>query len=121
MQDRCVCGYHFYHSIWDAAIGEHLECRREPLNRRDRYAVAVLKDDIIISHIPRDVSCICSLFLLGIGLAISCIVTGPRRYSRDHPQRGVEIPGKLVFDGSNGQKEDIAKLKQLIKRKLRSQ
>jgi len=29
-------------------------------------------------------------------------------YSRDLPQGGVEIPG---IDGSNGQKEDIAKLK----------
>lgn len=122
VQDSCVRGYHIYHSIWDAAIGEHLECRREPLNHRDRYAVAVLKDDVIIGHIPRTILRICSLFLLRNG-TISCIVTGPRRYSGDLPQGGVEIPCKLVFDGSNApeQKEDVAKLKRLIKRKLRSQ
>ena len=43
-------GYHIYQTIWDAVVGETLECRRQPLNEHDRYAVAVTKDDVIIGH-----------------------------------------------------------------------
>ena len=35
----CVQGYHVYQRIWDAAIGEVLDCDREPDNAVDHYAV----------------------------------------------------------------------------------
>ena len=38
-----IRGYHVYKEIWEAAIGEELDCRREPSNAIDRYAVAVMK------------------------------------------------------------------------------
>ena len=44
----CVRGYHVYKEIWTAVIGETLLCTREPDNANDRYAVAVLKDGMII-------------------------------------------------------------------------
>ena len=44
-------------------IGEEVECVREPLNENDRYAVVVIKDDIVIGHLPRNISRVCSLFL----------------------------------------------------------
>ena len=55
MEDRCernscVCGYHIYMSTWDAIIGKELPCERETGNERDRYAVAVKKDRMIIGH-----------------------------------------------------------------------
>ena len=37
-----------YQEIWEAAVGEVLECDREPRNCTDRHAVAVLKDSVII-------------------------------------------------------------------------
>ena len=37
----CVRGYHIYHDIWEAAVGETLVCLREPRNSHDRHAVAV--------------------------------------------------------------------------------
>ena len=46
----CVRGYHVYKTIWAAAVGEVLICRREPTNSADRYAVAVLKEETIIGH-----------------------------------------------------------------------
>ena len=55
-------GYHVYQTIWDAVVGGTLECRRQPLNEHDTYAVAVIKDDMIIGHLPRKVSRLCSLF-----------------------------------------------------------
>ena len=39
----CFRGYHVYKEVWDAAIGEVLECHREPTKATDRYAVAVTK------------------------------------------------------------------------------
>ena len=41
-----VRGYHVYKDIWAAAIGEELVCGREPTNMADRYAVAVLKQEL---------------------------------------------------------------------------
>ena len=36
-------GYHVYKDIWEANVGEELECVRERRNEKDRYAVAVVK------------------------------------------------------------------------------
>ena len=56
-------GYHIYGAIWISALGERLECVTEPTNSTDRYAVAVIKEGVIIGHIPWKISKICSLFL----------------------------------------------------------
>ena len=50
-------------------------CEREPTNVNDRYAVAVVKDDVAFGHLPRAQSKIYSLFLLRNG-TINCIITG---------------------------------------------
>ena len=60
-RELCVRGYHVYQRIWTAAVGEVLHCEREPTNSRNRYAVAVKKDEIAIGHLPRKVSRVCSL------------------------------------------------------------
>ena len=84
-----------YQAIWVAAVGEELACEREPTNSSDRYAVAVLKGGVIIGHLPRKISKMCSLFLRRGG-SISCVVSGARRYSSDLPQGGLEVPCKLL-------------------------
>ena len=91
-----VRGYHVYKTIWDAAIGEDLVCKREPSNEHDRYAVAIKKDEVIIGHLPRKISR--SLFLRRES-SISCRVAGPTRYLADLPQGGLEIPCVLRFEG----------------------
>ena len=80
------------------------------LNSTDRYSVAVLKDDIIISHLPRVLSQICSLFVAR-GETVTCVVNGARRYSVDLPQGGLEVPCILQFSSSH---KEIAKLKLLL-------
>jgi len=80
-----MCGYHLYQSTWTAGIGKSLVCEREPINSSDRYEVAVLKDDVVVSHLPRKLSWILSLFLLRNG-TIDCVATGGTRYSTDLPQ-----------------------------------
>ena len=108
--DSCIRGYHIYQNIWNAEVDEHFICEREPLNPSDRYAVAVLKDDVVVGHLPRHLSRILSLFLLKDS-TIDCVVIGGRRYSSDLPQGGLEIPCKLIF---NGKRDDIKKLKHLL-------
>ena len=110
-RSSCVRGYHVYRAIWDAVIGEDLVCERETTNEHDRYAVAVVKDGVVIGHLPRTISRPCSLFLRR-GNSIMCRVTGHRRYSADLPQGGLEIPCVLRFEGKL---KEITKIKKFVK------
>ena len=46
-RECCVRGYHIYAHIWETAVGEGLDCHREPDNANDRYATAAVKSDTI--------------------------------------------------------------------------
>ena len=107
-KESCVRGYHVYKDIWNAALGEELQCQRERGNSSDLYAVAVLKDRTIVGHLPRKISRICSLFMRRGG-AITCLVNGRRKYSADLPQGGMEIPCILLF------KREPKEIKKLVK------
>ena len=91
-----VRGYHVYKDIWAAEIGSELPCFTEPHNRGDRYAVAVMDSTSIVGHVPRKISYICYIFLLHSG-SIICRVTGPRQYSQDLEQGGVDVPCEYRF------------------------
>ena len=108
-----IRGHDNYQRIWTPELGEYLVCEREATNVNDRYAVAVVKDHVIIAHLPRAQTKIYSLFLLRNG-TIDCVMIGSRRYSVDLLQGGLEVPCKLIF---NGKHEDIKKLKRLLARK----
>ena len=82
--DSCIHGYHVYKDLY-ATPGETLTCIREWGNRNDVFAVAVQSDDNFVGHIPRHVSCICTLFICR-GAVLNYLITGSRRYSRDLPQ-----------------------------------
>ena len=86
----CIRGFHVYKNVWDAVIGEELQCEREGQNTNDRYAVAVKRNNVIVGQLPRKFSRLCALFLKRGGL-LSCTVTGSRRYSADLQQGGLEI------------------------------
>ena len=60
---------------WLPSLSKYMDARTcficegmEPTNFNDRYAVSVVKDDIIVGHLPRlgAISRICSLFLLSL-------------------------------------------------------
>ena len=86
-----VRGYHIYKDIWGAEISSELPCLPKPDNREDRYAVAVMNSTNVVGHVPRRISYICNVFLRHSG-SIICRVTGPRQYSRDLEQGGLEVP-----------------------------
>ena len=54
--ETCVRGFHVYKAIWEAAVEEELECGRERGNRVDRYAMAVVKDETVVGHVPQKIS-----------------------------------------------------------------
>ena len=73
------CIYHVYGEIWTAVLDEQLFCEREIGNVVDRYVVAAKNDSrITVGHLPRKISRICSIFLMGAG-TITATVTGRRR------------------------------------------
>ena len=95
--DSAVRGFHQYQSIWTPVVGEELPCKREACNLHNLFAVAVMKDHMVVGHLPRKLSAIFWLFLRNG--SITCIMTGTRRYSRDLVQGGLKIPCTLIFKG----------------------
>ena len=51
--DSMIQGNHVYKDTWDSHLGEELACRHERNNIYDLFAVAVLKLDAIVGHVPR--------------------------------------------------------------------
>ena len=98
--EAMIRGYHVYCDVWSAVVDEKLACKRKPFNASDPFAVAVVKGETTVGHVPKKISTICSLFLRRNGTTcIRCKVTGARRYSADLPQGGLEIPCTLTFQG----------------------
>ena len=93
----CVRGYHIYKNVWIPVVGETVNCEREDRNPQDPYAVGLKKDGTTVGHVPRTISCICTL-LLRRGGVIEATVTGPQ-YSQDLPQGGLELPCTYRFTG----------------------
>ena len=81
----CMRGYHICKEEWEAAVGEELKYEREKNNMK-----AVVRENVIVDHLPRKISRISALFLKRQG-KISCKVLGRRHYSVDLPQEGLEI------------------------------
>jgi len=100
--ESCVRGYHVYESVWpNPVLGESLACARERGNTHDIFAVAVRwrDDSTIVGHVPREMSCVCNLFIRDGG-TLHGSVKGSRRYSHDIPEGGMEIPCDYIFSGS---------------------
>ncbi len=87
----CVREYHVYKDVWAASAGAGLQCDREARNSNDPYAVAVQNNGLTVGHIPRTISCLCSIFVWRGGSIVGTI-TGKRKHSCDLPQGGVELP-----------------------------
>ena len=112
--DCAVRGYHVYQAIWpNPYMGEQLQCQEEYGNPHDMYAVSVIRDDVIVGHLPRNISTPCHMFL-HFGGTIESAVNGARRYSADLEQGGLEIPCSLIFRGTTN--ESIEKVKEKLKR-----
>ena len=54
--ESCVRGKHIYKVTWEAGISEDLSCQCENGNSADLFAVAFLKNDMTVRHIPQMIS-----------------------------------------------------------------
>ena len=92
--ESVIRGHHIYKRIWQPILGEQLTLEREDGNSSDRHAVSVMKDSIIVGHVPRELSRAYWYFIRHGGTML-CEVTGSR-------QRGVglEVPCVYKLAGS---------------------
>ena len=119
--DAMVRGYHVYKDVWESEVGEVLACEVEMNNIHDRNAIAVKKANDVVGHLPKKISLICRLFLEREDSSIQCEVASTRRYSRDLPQGGLEIPCRLHFCGNSTKaKEASLKAQKLVHMALKS-
>ena len=56
-------GYHVYKDICATVVGKELPCQHEYGNRADSFAVAVVRGEAIVGHVPKKMS-VCSLYLM---------------------------------------------------------
>ena len=104
-----IRGYHAYMSIWNPVLGQMLLVKREPTNRKDRNAVGLFLEDVVVGHVPHNLAPQFSQFLrrdvnkafaevtgekinrgAGYGIEIPCVyrLYGPKVY--------IEIMNELV-------------------------
>ena len=49
-------GHHGYKCVWTPVVDEELTCIPEENNNHNVYAVAVMKEDEVFVHVPRELS-----------------------------------------------------------------
>ena len=68
----------------EPSLRDQLNCQKERSNDKDRYAIAVVDDGVVVGHLLRKISLVCSLCIKRGGIIV-CKVTDRRRYSADLP------------------------------------
>ena len=110
-----IRGHHVYKEVWDAAIGEMLEAAsigREEAKEYDKYAVGLYKKDILVRHIPIEISSLCFYFISqDPGNKIKALTTGKRQR-----EIGLVVPAKLIFITNNKRFSEVLE-NELVKRK----
>lgn len=94
-----VRGHHVYKDEWTPTVGESLNCVREPLNGKDKNAVAVMRDDKVVGHVLLPYSRCVSQILEINSSAVTCTVTG-KRVNRGGGY-GLEVPCQYSFKGNS--------------------
>ncbi len=54
--DRYIKGYYHYEKIWAPRIDEVLRCLHERENNFDEFAITIIKEGLIVGHVPRQIS-----------------------------------------------------------------
>ena len=99
----CIRGYHTYQSQWNAEVGAELGAvpdTRTSALVKDKYAIAVKNGKQTVEHIHMFLSKLTFFFLRYDG-KVSIKINGPRMYSVDLIQGGLELPTEFTFQTSN--------------------
>ena len=90
----CIRGYHTYQAQWNAEVGAKLNTApdtRPASLVEDKYAIAVKHDEQTVGHVPKFLSKLTFFFFLKHGGKVIIKVNGPKRYSVDLKQGGMEV------------------------------
>ena len=60
-----VRGLHAYKHVWDLRRGEVLALKRKPENSTDKWAIAVVRNDLVMGYVPYEIAATISHFLKG--------------------------------------------------------
>ena len=105
--DSLIRGFHVYKGIWTPVLDELLNTQIEEDNEHDKHAVAVIKNETIVGHVPWENAKVCKHFIKRGGI-ISLQVTGLQQNNGC----GLEIPAKYTFTSV---KKDTLLLPKLLK------
>ena len=83
-------------AVWSPFIGESLNTQVEPRNVHDKYAVKVLKNEVVVGHVPREILRYCSFVLNSRG-TMSATLNGSRENRRGN---GLIVPCKYKLKAS---------------------
>ena len=121
----CIRGYHTYQSQWNAEVGAELGAvpdTRTSALVKDKYAIAVKNGKQTVEHIQMFLSKLTFFFLRYDG-KVSIKINGPRMYSVDLIQGGLELPTEFTFQTSNEklfsqmQEETLVEIEKFEKKK----
>ena len=97
--DSFVRGHHAYMDIWKPKVGDENVClKSENENQNDKFAVAIVLEERIVGHVPKNLSKIFHQFTKILNCTIGCKVTGKRVNRR--AGYGLEIPVQYRFIGA---------------------
>ncbi len=91
--ESVVRGHHVYKRVWSPVMGEQLVLKCEEDNENDSRAVAVLKNDVVVGHMPRETARTVWFFLKRGGTG-KCEIIGRRKKGK-----GLEVPCVYSFSG----------------------
>ena len=69
----CISGHHVYQTFWTPVVGEELPIKKEENNKHNKHAVAVLKSDDVVGHVPCTITRESWFFLLLCIVVFSCL------------------------------------------------
>lgn len=92
-----IRGYHDYQAVWTPSLGEMLQLKVEPTNPYDDFAVSIVKEGVVVGHVPLYVSRVVCFFLKRVGSVGFCEVTGSR--VNRGVGLGLEVPCIYKFYG----------------------
>ena len=107
-------GYHEYRKTWAPFLGEVLQCRMEPDNAVDKYAVAVINKDRVVEHLMKGKSEKFSktvFFFLRTDEINSATVKITGKAVNKGKGMRMEVPCSITFTGS---KPMLDKLKEIL-------
>ena len=97
--EDCFGSLNAYMDIWTPKVGDENICLKlENDNEHDKFAVAVLFEERVVGHVPKNLSKLFYQFLKIPNATMGCKVTG-KRVNRGAGY-GLEIPVQYRFNGA---------------------